>query len=54
MVNVSPVTQLRNRNEMCAHVHEWIVDGDDKDLSRAFQGFALEVAGNVRVGARRA
>ena len=53
-MDLSPVMRFRTKTENCAHVHERIIDGDDKDLSRAFQGLAVEVAGYVRLGARRA
>lgn len=40
---------FRHRVERRAHVHEWIIDGDDKDLSRPFQGLVVEVAWYVRL-----
>lgn len=30
---------------------EWVIDGDDKDLAGILEVLAVDVAGNVRVGA---
>lgn len=54
MMDVSPVKESKHMGENCAHVHEWIIDRDDEDLSRAFQGQMVEIAWYVRLRARRA
>lgn len=53
-MEVSHIMQFRHMIESCAHVHEWIIDGDDEDLSRVLQCLAVEVARYVRLRARRA